>query len=210
MPNTRFKPALLTCLALSWSMGQSSGQAVARDASHGAIRPAIVRTDPCRKKEGLVRMKLVPDKEANTVVEMNPDLGLGVAKLLAELDLDGRAGRDWKVWFPATQGSGGTMQALFIHCHEDQYSLVWGPEYAFALEVLDSSSRGWRHVNRVIDGGIPGSPGTETFRMHFRNGKYRDERRRTDRWRCPKISRRQGRHIAHEVLRSSQHRETTH
>ena len=166
------------------------GAAIAEGGGAGNPPPARVSSskasDPCGKPDRIVRVARGVDEDGRAVVRLSPDPdGLGDGVLAGEPDLDGRGGRDLNVSFPGTHGSGGVMCALYVHCGGDRYAAVWGPTYAFSLEVRRARANGWREVRWIQDNGRPESPGTYTLRLRFRDGRYQPDPRSTPRKKRP-------------------------
>jgi hypothetical protein len=107
-------------------------------------------------------------------VRIEPDPGLGSAKLYKRVDLNGDERKDLLLRFPGACGNHGECPiGIYLDCGEGSYARLWGPEYAVDLEVQPGRGS-WRELKWSQAGG----GGKATFRtLRFEQGAYQEHER---------------------------------
>ncbi|MDC0741028.1 hypothetical protein [Polyangium mundeleinium] len=156
------RPSLLLALALVACGGAPPREmpavhvatARASHSSSGALVAEPLRDpEPCTRVAELVRIERVPETENDTT--LTPDSGFGHKSIHFAGSLNGDRFPDLIIYYNDTCGSTHEcMCGVYLGCGNGEYLPVWGPEYAFELQVTDTeTANGYRLIRHISRAG---------------------------------------------------------
>ena len=99
--------------------------------------PSSALPGPCASVQDVTPVSIQPVAPADkTRLSLQPDPGLGGARLYKRVDLNADGSEDLLLRFPGACGTEGECPiGIYLNCDGERYARLWGPEYAVDLDV---------------------------------------------------------------------------